>query len=63
MQPIYKLMSDVAQALHEYDQSRDHTPHEAGANCVRCNLEQSIRPQAILLQTKRRQNHLQAKTG
>ncbi len=40
--PVYALIDAVAEAIREYDRSKDHLRHESGADCVRCKLEAAI---------------------
>lgn len=36
--PIWKLISDVREAVEMYDRSNDHIPHNKNADCIRCRL-------------------------
>jgi len=40
--PIYILVDAVAEAIREYDKSKDHLRHGAGSDCIRCRLEDVI---------------------
>lgn len=44
--PFYSLCAAVRRAVADYDQTRDHSRHGPGSDCVRCALVEALPPGA-----------------